>query len=74
MVTDKTDELKRYHDITAIATFLAGVTATILQFTYEKNGSTIAVAVNTALFTSIVLSMASVSSSLLVVAWKGTCM
>ena len=74
IVTDQTNDLNRYHNITTVATFLAGVTATILQFTYEKNGSAIAIAVNTALFASIVLSMASVSSSLMVVAWKRTCM
>ena len=56
--------------MTTIATFLSGVTATILQMTYQQTAGATAVATNTLLLSSLVFSVSSAVSSLLVMAWQ----
>jgi len=65
------DETNVYTDITVISTFLSGVTASALQIVGPamSGDSTLAVAVNTALFSSLVFSTASAAQSLLVITW-----
>lgn len=65
------DETNVYTDITVISTFLSGVTASALQIVGPamSGDSTLAVAVNTALFSSLVFSTASAAQSLLVISW-----
>ena len=60
----------RYLNMTAIATFFAGVTVAMLQFTYEKTDTPLAISVNTLLFSSLVFSLASAAQNLLVLTWR----
>jgi hypothetical protein len=55
---------------TTISTFLAGVTATMIQFTFPLNGTPANVAVNALLFASLLFSTASTMHGLLVVALR----
>jgi len=65
------DEADSLVNLTVIATFLSGVTASMLQIVNPaaSGGSTLAVAVNTALFSSLVFSTGSAVQSLLVIMW-----
>ena len=60
-------------NMTTIAAFFSGVTATIIQFTYEITATPLDVAVNTLLILSLVFSVASAAHSLLVMAWRQSC-
>lgn len=60
----------RYLDLTTIATFLSGVTASMLQLSVDDTSGVVAIGVNTLLFSSLVFSIASAINSLLVIAWR----
>ena len=65
-----------HFQITAtIAAFLSGVTATIMQFTYQFTATPLENAVNSLLFCSLLFSLMSVINSLLFIKWyrSGRC-
>jgi hypothetical protein len=64
----------RYLTMTTIAAFFSGVNATMIQFTYQSTSNPLDIAVNTFLLSSLVFSVASAAHSLLVVAWRQSCM
>jgi hypothetical protein len=55
--------------MTTIAAFFSGVTATMIQFTYEENSNSLDIAVNSLLLSSLTCSVASAAHSLLVISW-----
>lgn len=59
-----------YLTLTTIAAFFSGVTATMIQFTYQTTATSLQVAVNTLLFLSLAFSIASAANSLLVMSWR----
>jgi hypothetical protein len=59
--------------MTTIAAFFSAVTATMIQFTYQVIVTPLDVAVNTLLLLSLVFSVASAAHSLLVMAWRQSC-
>ena len=59
-----------YLNMTTIAAFFSGVTASTLQFTFTETSSGLDNAVNTLLFSSLIFSIASAVNSLLVMSWK----
>ncbi|KLO09163.1 hypothetical protein SCHPADRAFT_577719 [Schizopora paradoxa] len=65
------DQAQAYINTTVVATFLSGVTASMLQIVDPTNSgdSALAVAVNVSLFSSLVLSTASAVQSLLSITW-----
>jgi hypothetical protein len=63
----------RYLNMTTIAAFFSAVTATMIQFTYQVTATPLDVAVNTLLLLSLVFSVASAAHSLLVMAWRQSC-
>ena len=67
----RTAESQRMNLIT-IATFFSGITATVLQFTFEHNETRIEILVNVFFFLSIVFSISSAANGLLVIAWRRT--
>ncbi|KAL5504826.1 hypothetical protein ACEPAH_7489 [Sanghuangporus vaninii] len=60
----------RYLNMTTIAFFLSGTTASMLQVTEDSSSSTLGVAVNSCLFSSLVFSVSSAVNSLLVSGWR----
>jgi WD repeat-containing protein 26 len=58
--------------MSTVATFFSAVTATTLQFSFDKPHSVLTNAVNALWFTSLVLSIGSAVNSLLGLAWKQT--
>ncbi|KAL5532156.1 hypothetical protein ACEPAF_5720 [Sanghuangporus sanghuang] len=60
----------RYLNMTTIAFFLSGTTASMLQVTEDSSSSTLSVAVNSCLFSSLVFSVSSAVNSLLVGGWR----
>ncbi|KLO07186.1 hypothetical protein SCHPADRAFT_659731 [Schizopora paradoxa] len=69
-------ENQRYVNHTVIATFLSGVTASVLQIvgapSSDTNDSNLSVAVLTSLFSSLIISSASAALSLLSISWIQT--
>jgi len=65
------DQAQAYINTTLVGTFLSGVTASMLQIVGPSSAgdSTLAVAVNASLFSSLVLSTASAVQSLLSITW-----
>ncbi|KLO13172.1 hypothetical protein SCHPADRAFT_940637 [Schizopora paradoxa] len=65
------DRTLGYVNLTVIATFLSGVTASVLQIVgpTTSGDSALAVAVNASLFSSLVFSSASAAQSLLAIIW-----
>lgn len=61
-----------YIAITTIATFLSGVTASMVQITSQNTAGAVGTAVNALLLSSLVFSVASAASSLLVMAWQSS--
>jgi hypothetical protein len=53
-----------------VATFFAGVAATVLQFSIELNETPTQVAANTLWFASLVLSIGSAINGLLAMTWR----
>ncbi|KAI5117259.1 hypothetical protein M0805_006422 [Coniferiporia weirii] len=60
----------RYLTMTTIATFFSGVTATMMQMSYQNNTNSIEIATNAFLLSSIVFSVSSAVASLLTMAWN----
>ncbi|KAH8109981.1 hypothetical protein DFH11DRAFT_843897 [Phellopilus nigrolimitatus] len=60
----------RYLDMTTIATFLSGVTASMLQVSVNDSTNATGIAANTFFFSSLVFSIGSAVNSLLVMAWR----
>jgi hypothetical protein len=60
----------RYMNMTTIAIFFAGLTVAMLQYTFEKTDTELASSVNTLLFLSLALSIASGALNLLVLSWR----
>ncbi|KAL5521229.1 hypothetical protein ACEPAG_9152 [Sanghuangporus baumii] len=60
----------RYLNMTTIAFFLSGTTASMLQVTEDSSSSTLGAAVNSCLFSSLVFSVSSAVNSLLVSGWR----
>ena len=63
----------KYLNMTTIAAFFSAVTATMIQFTYEATTPPLGAAVNTLFNLSVVFSVASAAHSLLVMAWRQSC-
>lgn len=65
------DEAESYANLTVIATFLSGVTASMLQIVNPaaSGDSVLTIVVNTSLFSSLVFSTASAMQSLLAMMW-----
>jgi WD repeat-containing protein 26 len=62
---------RSFHNLSAVATVLSAVTATTMQFSYELDrGSSLAAAVNSFWFASLVFSIAAAVNSLLGLTWK----
>ena len=57
-------------NLTTVATFFSAVTATTLQFSFDKVESTLDQSVNSFWFCSLVFSIASAVNSLLGLTWK----
>ncbi|KAI0355885.1 WD40 repeat-like protein [Trametes cingulata] len=57
-------------NLSTVATFFSAVTATTMQFSFDMTDSTLANAVNSFWFTSLVFSIAAAVNSLLGVTWK----
>ncbi|KAI6012979.1 hypothetical protein EDC04DRAFT_2904814 [Pisolithus marmoratus] len=57
-------------NLSTVATFFSGVTATTLQFSYSTTGGKLADVVNTLWFSSLVFSIAAAVNSLLGLTWK----
>lgn len=57
-------------NLSTVATFFSGVTATTLQFSYSTTGGKLANVVNTLWFSSLVFSIAAAVNSLLGLTWK----
>ena len=64
----------RYLNMTTIAAFFSGVTATMIQFTFQSTSTRVEVAVNTSLMLSLAFSVGSAASSLLVMSWRQSCL
>lgn len=60
----------RFFDVTAIATFLSGVTASMIQATVTDDSTATGAAANTFFFSSLVFSIGSAVNSLLVISWR----
>ncbi|KAL5483364.1 hypothetical protein ACEPAI_8595 [Sanghuangporus weigelae] len=60
----------RYLNMTTIAFFLSGTTASMLQVTEDSSSRTLGAAVNSCLFSSLVFSVSSAVNSLLVSGWR----
>lgn len=61
-----------YLNLTMVATFISGITASLLQISVDDTDSPLAIGVNTFLFSSLTFSIASAIYSLLVVVWLGS--
>lgn len=61
---------ERNLDMTTIATFLSGVTASMIQVTASATNTATGVAANTFFFSSLVFSIGSAVNSLLVMSWR----
>ena len=59
--------------MTTIAAFFSAVTATMIQFTYQVNTTPLDTVVNVLLIMSLVFSVASAAHSLLIMAWRQSC-
>ena len=59
-------------NLSTVATLFSGITATVLQFSYTNNNSTMAEAVNGSWFTSLVFSISAAVNSLLGLTWMQT--
>ena len=64
------NKTSRYFDMTTVATFLSGVTASMIQTTADDAGTTVGVLTNTFFFSSLVFSIGSAINSLLVISWR----
>lgn len=64
------NKTSRYFDMTTIATFLSGVTASMIQVTASASDTATGVAANTFFFSSLVFSIGSAVNSLLVMSWR----
>jgi hypothetical protein len=66
---------EHFQTTATIAAFLSGVTATIMQFTYQLTATPLQNAVNSLLFSSLLFSLMSVINSLLFIKWyqSGRC-
>ena len=60
---------EHFQTTATIAAFLSGVTATIMQFTYQFTDTPLENAVNILLFSSLLFSLMSVINSLLFIKW-----
>jgi predicted ribosome quality control (RQC) complex YloA/Tae2 family protein len=60
---------EHFQTTATIAAFLSGVTATIMQFTYQLTATPLQNAVNSLLFSSLLFSLMSVINSLLFIKW-----
>lgn len=60
----------KYMNMTAIATFFASVAATMIQYTYLLNETTIEGVANALILSSLIFSIASAANSLLAMAWR----
>ena len=60
---------EHFQTTAAIAAFLSGVTATIMQFTYRFTTTPLQNVVNSLLFSSLLFSLMSVINSLLFIKW-----
>ncbi|EJC98257.1 uncharacterized protein FOMMEDRAFT_162016 [Fomitiporia mediterranea MF3/22] len=68
-VTSQREHESRFLTMTTIATFFSGVTATMLQMTYQTNDRPIDTATNLLYLASLVFSITSAVSSLGTIAW-----
>lgn len=68
--TAQQNKTSRYFDMTTIATFLSGVTASMIQATVSDVDTAAGVAANTFFFSSLVFSIGSAVNSLLVMSWR----
>ena len=62
----------RYLNMTTIATFLSGVTVSMIQLSSSQSTNAIDTATNALFFTSLVFSTCSAVTSLLVMSWRSS--
>lgn len=58
-----------FDDLSTVATFFSGVTATMFQFSYSSNGGKLPDSVNVLWFLSFVFSISAAINSLLALTW-----